>query len=66
MIVDTANFIAIMEAAMEGECKLCFKQGGECKRCKLFKALSVEAARRPGRRQAAACIGISRWRAWGT
>lgn len=44
MIVDTANFIAIMEAAMEGECKLCFKQGGECKRCKLFKALSVEAA----------------------
>lgn len=44
MIVDTANFITIMEAAMESECKLCFKQGGECKRCKLFRALSVEAA----------------------
>lgn len=44
MIVGTANFIAIMEAALEAECKLCFKQGGECKRCKLFKALSVEAA----------------------
>ena len=44
MIVDTRNFIAVMEAAMEGTCKLCFKQGREVAQCPLQRALAVEAA----------------------
>lgn len=44
MIVDTRNFIAVMEAAMEGTCKLCFRQGREVAQCPLQRALAVEAA----------------------
>lgn len=46
MIVSVANFTAIMEAALDGQCRVCFKSGGEAKRCALFKALEVEAAPR--------------------
>lgn len=44
MIVGTANFVAIMEAALDGQCRMCFKQGQEVSRCPLQRALSVEAA----------------------
>ena len=44
MIIGTANFITIMEAALEGTCKLCFLRGAQTRTCALCRALVEEAA----------------------
>ena len=44
MIIGTANFITIMEAALEGTCKLCFLRGAQTRTCALCRALIEEAA----------------------